>query len=268
MDYLSNLNPHIRDADINFDAGPHIYTIKGNRDKKYMSVTTWNHTHFASFDADAIIQRMMANKTKWAASKYFGQTPAEIKAGWELTRDTAAAAGTQMHYAIECFYNGVVPDPPSLMDTPEYAYFQQFEKNVVSAGTELKKPYRTEWMIYDEELQLAGSIDMVFENLDGTLSIYDWKRVKELKRASAFGQFSHSACIEHLPDTNFWHYALQLNTYQALLERNYEKKIKNLYLVCLHPSQTTFQVVKMPDLQAEVRDLFAERLIVIVSKLV
>ena len=26
------------------------------------------------------------------------------------------------------------------------------------------KPYRTEWMIYDKELKLAGSIDMIFIN--------------------------------------------------------------------------------------------------------
>ena len=25
-------------------------------------------------------------------------------------------------------------------------------------------PYRTEWMVYHEELRLAGSIDMIFEN--------------------------------------------------------------------------------------------------------
>lgn len=254
MDYLSKLNPHVRDANINFAAGPHIYTINGDKTKKYMSVTTWNHTHFASFDADAIIQRMMANKAKWALSKYFGQTPAEIKAGWELNRDTAATAGTQMHYAIECFYNGVEPDPPALKETPEYAYFQQFER------ASAKKPYRTEWMIYDEEIQLAGSIDMVFENPDGTLTIYDWKRVKELRRAPSFSQYSHSVCIEHLPDTNYWHYALQLNTYQALLERNYGKKVKGLYLVCLHPSQSTFQVVKMPNLQVEIQNLFTARL--------
>ena len=37
------------------------------------------------------------------------------------------------------------------------------------------KPYRTEWTIYDEDLKISGSIDMIYENPDGTLSIYDWK---------------------------------------------------------------------------------------------
>ena len=55
--YLENKNKHPRDKHIVFDEGPHIYTIDGDSD--YMSVTTWNHSHFAHFDADKIITKMM-----------------------------------------------------------------------------------------------------------------------------------------------------------------------------------------------------------------
>ena len=51
-----------------------------------------------------------------------------------------------------------------------------------------KRPYRTEWMVYHEELRLAGFIDMVFENKDGTLQIYDWKRCRDIKKNDAFGK--------------------------------------------------------------------------------
>ena len=70
--YLANLNPHERDAHISFDEGPHIYTIDG--DSGFMSVTTWNHSHFPHFNADKIIKKMMSSKN-WAKSKYFGMTP-------------------------------------------------------------------------------------------------------------------------------------------------------------------------------------------------
>ena len=46
--YLANKYPHERDSHIHFDEGPHIYTIDGDSD--YMSVTTWNHSHFEKFD--------------------------------------------------------------------------------------------------------------------------------------------------------------------------------------------------------------------------
>ena len=102
MDYLSTLHPHERDTHITFDEGPHIYTIDGDSD--FMSVTTWNHSHFEHFDADAIIGNMMRSK-RWAQNKYYGMTPDEIKAVWDKNRDEAAEAGTAMHLDIERFYN-------------------------------------------------------------------------------------------------------------------------------------------------------------------
>ena len=51
--YLAKKFPHESDGHIQFDEGPHIYTIDGNSD--YMSVTTWNHSHFPHFNADKII---------------------------------------------------------------------------------------------------------------------------------------------------------------------------------------------------------------------
>ena len=83
-DYLAKLNPHERDECIKFDAGPHIYTINNDSSKKYTSVTTWNHSHFAHFDADKIIDNMMRSK-KWCESKYYGIT--EYSAAIKVTAD-------------------------------------------------------------------------------------------------------------------------------------------------------------------------------------
>jgi hypothetical protein len=253
MNYLENLNPHPRDANISFEAGPHIYTILGDTDKnkKYVSVTTWNHSHFGEFDADTIITKMMKGEN-WKKSPYYGQTRKEIKDGWEKNREEAALAGTKMHYDIECYYNKQSVENDSL----EYNYFQKF----VEACPDLK-PYRTEWMIYHEDIQLAGSVDMVYENSDGTLMIYDWKRAKEIKKTDAFMKCSTTECINHLPDTNFWHYALQLNTYKAILEEKYGKIVSKLCLVCLHPNNKnkSFQLIPVPILQKEIQELFELR---------
>ena len=247
MDYLEKKNPHERDTHITFDEGPHIYTIDGDSD--FMSVTTWNHSHFEHFDADKIIQKMMSGP-RWQESKYYGKTPEEIKAGWEANRDEAATAGTKMHYDIECYYNQVSVEN----DSKEYEFFMKFVKD----HPELV-PYRTEWMVWDTELRFAGSIDMLYENPDGSLRIYDWKRSREIKKTTPWGKFSHTECIEHLPDTNFWHYSLQLNTYKALIEKNYGKTVTEMALVCLYPDNSSYQVIKVPDLQEEIANLFALR---------
>ncbi len=268
-----NYAKHARDALIEFDAGPHKYTCAGKAD--YMSVTTWNHTHFPHFDADAIIAKMNLTNPK---CKYYGQTPDQIKAGWDQHRDEAAAAGTEMHAAIEQYWLGVGGNPPEppigeradaesgcdLNEQPNASasggawgvspHFSKFVANHPNL-----RCYRAEWMIFDEEVRLAGSIDFVAENDDGSLTIYDWKRCKEIKKTNSFGGSAITECIAHLPDTNYWHYALQLNTYKTILERKYEKKIKDMFLVGLHPSLPSYQLFKVPHLIEEMAELFALR---------
>ena len=183
-------------------------------------------------------------------NKYFGQTPEEIKAGWKKNGEEASKAGTKMHYDIECFYND---EPVEIEeDCLEWQYFEKFEDEI---GSKLD-PYRTEWMVWDKELKLAGSIDMVFRNPDGTLLIYDWKRCKDIKKMNRF-QSSTTECISHLPDTNFWHYSLQLNTYKYMLEKNYGEKVVGMYLVCLHPDNKnkSYQRLKVSHLKQEIEDL-------------
>ena len=64
-----------------------------------------------------------------------------------------------------------------------------------------------------------------------------------------------------MPDSNFWHYALQLNTYKAIIEQKYGKKVTDLYLVRLHPDaeENNYELIKLPDLSVEIKDLFEER---------
>lgn len=249
--YLAKKNQHERDTHISFDEGPHIYTIDG--DSGFMSVTTWNHSHFPHFDADAIIEKMM-NSRNWSNSKYFGQTPQQIKSLWKQNGIEASRAGTKMHYDIECFYNDEEIEVDE--DCVEFDYFLQFENDI---GGKLE-PYRTEWMIWDKELQFAGSIDMVFRNEDGTLLIYDWKRCKDIKKENRF-QSAITPCIGHLPDTNFWHYSLQLNTYKYILEKHYGEKVVGMYLVCLHPNNknNSYIRLKVPHLKKEMNKLMKLR---------
>jgi hypothetical protein len=286
--YLAKKNPHPRDTRIVFDEGPHTYTIQGDEDKQYTSVTTWVHSYFKKFDAKGVIQAMMRNKRKWedpiANEKYYGKTLEEIEEMWKQSGQEAAAKGTAMHYEIECFYNRpptstVTADPqsqsveggrnPTHHHSPVEGgrnppqYFQNFNKEFVENGT--LRPYRTEWTVFHEEAQIAGSIDMVYENTESpedarTLSIYDWKRCKEIKKTNRGGEFATNPIIEHFPDTNYWHYALQLNIYKYILQTKYGKKITDLYLIVLHPDAKNYQRIKLPDIQSEVDELFKERI--------
>jgi len=271
---LSVRNSHQRDRNIEFFEEEHKYVILTEPNVKYTSVTTWNHSHFPVFDADIIITNMMKGKGWREGHKYWGLTPKQIKAQWNSNKDAVAGAGTNLHYDIECFNNDkrfqfeytnkelyeiymCDKQREHELSPIEWKYFINFVKDF----SELK-PYRTEWIIYDEDTKISGSIDMVYENPDGTLSIYDWKRCKNITRINNFNRFALPVKICHLPDSNFWHYALQLNTYKFIIEKNYGKKIADLFLVRLHPDaeENNYELIQLPDLTREISDLFDERI--------
>lgn len=271
---LSERNVHPRDKFIQFFEDGHKYTISTDPESKYTSVTTWNHSHFPKFDADDIIKNMMKGKSWKEGHKYWGMTADQIKDQWNSNKDAVAGAGTDLHYEIECFNNDkrfafdytnnelyeiyYSDKKEELENKPiEWQYFINFVKDHLHL-----KPYRTEWLIFDEDTKIAGSIDMVYENEDGTLSIYDWKRCKNITRINSFNKYAIPQVICQLPDSNFWHYALQLNTYKYILEKKYEKKIKDLYLVRLHPDaeENNYELIELPNLQKEVKLLFEERI--------
>jgi len=270
---LSVVNAHPRDINIQFFEEGHKYVISFEPKVKYTSVTTWNHSHFEKFDADKIINNMIKSKGWKEGHKYWGLTPDQIKSQWNSNSNKVAGAGTDLHYNIECFNNCESVSYPYCNkhlyevymfnnieehnEKPiEWKYFINFVKDFPNL-----KPYRTEWLIYDEDVKISGSIDMVYENEDGTLSIYDWKRSKNITRINNFNKFALPEEICHLPDSNFWHYALQLNTYKVILERKYNKKIRDLYLVRLHPDaeEKDYDLIQLPDLSKEVTELFIER---------
>ena len=273
---LATRNCHERDQYIQFFEEDHKYVITNDPNNKYTSVTTWNHSHFPVFNANLIIKNMMRGKNWKEGHKYWGLTAEEIKQQWSSNSSAVSGAGTDLHFEIECFMNNPDLEPgfkgnkgykhadlheaylqnPKAIEVIEWDYFINFVKDHPDL-----KPYRTEWTIYDEDLKISGSIDMIYENPDGTLSIYDWKRSKDITRVNNFNKFAINKLICHMPDANFWHYALQLNTYKRLIERKYGKTVTDLYLVRLHPDaeEKNYELIKLPDLTKEIDELFEQR---------
>jgi ATP-dependent exoDNAse (exonuclease V) beta subunit len=278
-DILEKHNSNEKDKNIRFYEKGHKYEVLTDKKAKYTSVTTFVHSQFPKFDANAVIEAMMKSK-KWGPDhKYWGQTPEEIKAGWIKNGTTVSTAGTNLHYKIECFMNNdnlpkgytnkdlyddylkTNPNPnpnPNPNEDPdiEWNYFLKFLQDNLDL-----KPYRTEWKVYDENIKISGCIDMVYENPDGTLSIYDWKRSKEITSTNTWNKFALTPCLKHIPDTNFWHYSLQLNIYKTILEEKYDKTIKDLYLVRFHSNneEQTYELLPVPFLKQEINDLFDQR---------
>jgi hypothetical protein len=255
---LAVKNAHPRDTRISFEEETHTYTIDGAK-KNWTSCTGFIHGFFEEFNADEVIAKMMKSR-KWPTSPYFGKTPEEIKKQWSDSGAEASAAGTRMHLDIEHYYNAepvgnLAGDKYEYNPGPEWDYFMAYERK-------WRKPhgftaFRTEWLVFKEEIKLAGSIDMVYKKPDGTLAIYDWKRAKDMKFTNDFQ--NGLAPLDHLPDTNYWHYSLQLNIYRRILQEKYGVTVSELALVVLHPNNQSFKVIQLNMMDDEVQAMFDVR---------
>jgi ATP-dependent exoDNAse (exonuclease V) beta subunit len=244
--YLAQLNAHEKDKYIEFEEIGHRYTIHG--ETGYTSITTLIGKLFEHFDANKIIDKMIKSKKMLdPTNKYFGMTRENIIALWDANGKDASEKGTAMHMNVENYYNNIEVNDDSI----EYSFFKKF---IVDFPL---KPYRTEWTVFYTKYKLCGSIDMIFENPDGTLQIYDWKRVKSIEYEAFGNKTSIIPCLKHMPDTNFWHYALQLNLYKMILEEQYDKKVTDLYLVCMHPDNytRTYDRIQVPILTEDINQL-------------
>ena len=186
LTYLSNKNKYERDNRIRFEDLGHSYFIDGvkcDKDKGWTSCTSLVHGQFPHFNPDLTVNRMMKSKN-WPNSKYYGMDKKAILKQWDDAGLISRELGTKMHLMIEQVYN---EDSPNNIDVSgiesEETIFNKFydeHKNLI--------PHRTEMLVFDEELKLTGSIDMIFENEDGTLSIYDWKRSKSIDMKNKYGK--------------------------------------------------------------------------------
>lgn len=235
MNY-NQFNEHERDRFISFEPIGHIYTVKG---EVYSSVTTVIDSYFPKFNADF-----------WAARKAseLGLTKEQLKAQWEEKGEEARNLGTLLHHKIERYYLGLPNDSDST-----YEIFRQFSKKINLA------PYRTEWAIFDDKHKVAGTLDFL-DYQNGRFIIYDWKRSNKLIRngipetESCFRKTAF-APICHIPDTTYWHYALQVSVYRYILETNYGISIAGCRLAVLHPDNKRPYVVEMPYLREEIISL-------------
>lgn len=117
------------------------------------------------------------------------------------------------------------------------------------------EPFRSEWVVWDEDWHIAGTIDAVVKDIrDDTYWILDWKRVRtgleadleatrwgyiqeddEWLEPVKFWAKKMPAPMDDLYNTKYWNYSLQLNLYRAILEKNYGVHISGMMLVQFHP---------------------------------
>lgn len=225
---LSIINKNSRDINISQNKY-HQYIIDG---KKYISVSKFIAELFEPFDENKIIESILCSKKmEDPNNKYYNKSKEDIKILWNEIK----ILGINLHKNIENFLNKNIET--NINTSIEFQYFLNFLNDFDLI------PFRTEWQIYDDNLKIAGCLDAIFIK-DNKYYIYDWKRCNNLSFTS-FNNNSIKESINYIPNTNYWHYALQLNIYKYILEKNYSIKIESLNLVLLHPENLNYQIYEI-----------------------
>ena len=272
---LAWLHPHDRDRHVRFESEGHVYYIRGKQTNgsvtglihalarpfdadevisNMMAGDRWPRAGYLrpflgetvlkrvrQVDADLVLalldsprndtwisnrlQSLRTNFPEIVQSLVFG--PHEIKRMWEANRIDAALRGTHMHFWFEAHVNGYVVPKTS----PEFSMLETFLQDMQGW-----RAFRTEWVIFGEEENIAGSIDLTAQNPNGQLALIDWKRTSSL--ASKFSSpWTMLPPLDHVPDCAGWHYRLQLNIYRYIVEKYYGFEVAMMLVVCTHPDQ-------------------------------
>lgn len=188
------------DLTIHFEESTHTYTDSLGRNLN--SVTSvWNQ-YFHPFVEDTVISAMLASRN-WEKSEYYGMSPEGIKLLWKSNADL----GTKMHAEIEgslcrsaeargsrvvCILRSSLEDiqqelkQESLVEgkmSQELLYCSNFFEDLnLPEGTTLLPEFR----VFDVERMIAGTIDLLVILPCGEVRIYDWKRVKQIKKENSY----------------------------------------------------------------------------------
>jgi len=218
---------------LEFDPVHHVYTQNG---VTLTSVTTFISTLFKKFNPTLTIAGMKKSPN-WPQSKYFGMTDDEIKTLWTRDGETASRLGTELHAFIEEYYL----TGNANHDSVEFQQFLDFAKQAKLVNT------LNEHRLVSSRFQLAGTVDCIATNEDGTYDVYDWKRCKDMN--TSYGHSIHPQ-LSHIPSSNFWKYSIQLNLYRMLMEES-GMVVRDMYIVCFHPEHLGFQKYKVGRMDLE-----------------
>ena len=197
----------MKENKIRFYKGTHTYRLGKS---KLESVTTFVNKHFPPFEAKKIA-RMLAgfwtNKQKKRGVRYWLKE-------WKL----AAQHGTDVHWLMEQEIKDKVPESiNSFEERTRNKYIQgclwleKFDENEYDEF--IQAP---ELIMYDEELGLAGTIDLaVFSGKKVTL--IDWKTNKKISK-DCYGKKGYKV-LKDMDASNINKYSLQLTMYAYMLER-------------------------------------------------
>ena len=187
----------VDNKDIVFYPETHTYVEK-TTGRKLISVTTLIDKFKVPFDESGAIAARCAERE--------GIPVGELLAQWEKTKVDACERGIYFHDQMEHYIK-----TKEIKDGPDKDIVEKFAKIPFTGRL------YSEQIVYSLEDGIAGTVDIVEVKDDNSITIWDAKTNKALKKFSPWKKRMLFP-VSHLYECNFNAYQLQLNFYAHLLE--------------------------------------------------
>jgi len=226
----------------------HLYHING---KKAVSTTTLIGQYKKPFDSDF-----------WSKKKAdeWGMTQQEVIDKWALKRDIAAYKGSSVHEYLEFYLNNKLYayKPPTEFGGTDPVR-EKYDKIIPLAKKfceDIKGrmiPVKSEVVVGDPELMIAGMIDQIFFNKKtGKLELWDWKTNQKLETETPYKLLSP---IIHLSTSELHVYSLQLSCYKYIIEKNTNLEFGDSFIVWFNEANSKYKVMKCFDFEPEIKSI-------------
>lgn len=181
----------------------------------WSSVTSVIGKYKSPFDAMAMSEKSSRNRK----SKWYKMDPERIREIWKGENERAVKFGTWYHDQRE---KDIISCDTISRDGLELPIFRSLDDNGVKTAPDqrLVAGIYPEHFVYLKSAGICGQVDRV-EVYNNQVDIYDYKTSKEIKTEPYVNWEGTKSVLRpplnHVPDCNFWHYALQLSFYMYMV---------------------------------------------------
>lgn len=251
---------------IKFHDDIHKYYL-GN--KNLISVTTVLHKYQEEFDA-----YYWSNRKK----EELQLSQEEVLLYWKALNIKSQIKGSAVHNYAELLYNNkiykydnersltllgkehieILARKGEKTIEEEFKIVKTYVDNFYNDSFGKLIPIKTEFVVFDEEWELAGMMDILFWNVTKQcFQIWDWKTNKELNKESKY-KIKLKKVLNHLHDCEFEIYSLQLTTYKRIIERNTGIKIEGCYIVWFNEVNENYKILQCNDYSDEINMMMSK----------
>lgn len=190
----------------------------------------------------------------WATKKAIerGVSKEQILLEWGDIKDTACARGSDLHaYSDNFMHNRVFPT-----DVPDdlIVQFKDFYKKFIQNNLVI----RTEYVLADEDLGIAGMIDLFcYNQKKDEFYIADYKTNKKFEFESKFNNY-YLEPISHISECEFNTYSLQTSIYRYIIEKNIGVNLGDSIVIWFNQKNKNYEAIKCEYMKKEVEKMFKE----------